>query len=96
MPVPASYNDLVQDIDLRDHVGYVWYQRDLHLPLWLDRWCSCACALVRWPITASSTSMVKKLVVIKAVSYPLRSMLLTIAADEQHLLTVAVDNRLRP
>ena len=32
MPVPASYNDLVQDVSLRDHVGWVWYQRDIHRP----------------------------------------------------------------
>lgn len=27
MPVPASYNDLGEDSDLRDHVGTVWYER---------------------------------------------------------------------
>lgn len=27
MPVPASYNDVTQDINVRDHVGLVWYDR---------------------------------------------------------------------
>ncbi|PIO57707.1 glycosyl hydrolase family 2, sugar binding domain protein, partial [Teladorsagia circumcincta] len=26
MPVPAAYNDLSADADLRDHIGWVWYQ----------------------------------------------------------------------
>ncbi|HSI82548.1 MAG TPA: beta-glucuronidase [Candidatus Methylacidiphilales bacterium] len=32
MPVPASYNDLTQDPALRDHVGAVWYQREVWVP----------------------------------------------------------------
>ena len=32
MPVPASYNDLVTDPAEREHVGDVWYQRDVHVP----------------------------------------------------------------
>ncbi|HYZ52540.1 MAG TPA: beta-glucuronidase [Streptosporangiaceae bacterium] len=32
MPVPASYNDLVTDVDEREHVGDVWYQRDVRVP----------------------------------------------------------------
>lgn len=32
MPVPASYNDLTQDAALRDHVGAVWYQREVWVP----------------------------------------------------------------
>ena len=31
-PVPASYNDLFLDSSIRDHVGWVWYQRDVHVP----------------------------------------------------------------
>jgi beta-glucuronidase len=30
--VPASYNDLFTDQAVRDHVGYVWYQREVHVP----------------------------------------------------------------
>ncbi len=27
MPVPASYNDIIPDARIRDHVGWVWYER---------------------------------------------------------------------
>ena len=32
MGVPASYNDVFPDKAVRDHVGYVWYQRDVRVP----------------------------------------------------------------
>ena len=32
MPVPASYNDLYEDAILRDHVGWVWYEREIMVP----------------------------------------------------------------
>ena len=32
MPVPASYNDITTDRTLRDHVGWVWYERDFSIP----------------------------------------------------------------
>lgn len=32
MAVPASYNDVVTDIAQRDHVGYLWYQRQVRVP----------------------------------------------------------------
>jgi beta-glucuronidase len=31
-PVPASYNDLFADASIRDHVGWVWYQRRVRVP----------------------------------------------------------------
>src|ERR1700712_875410 len=31
-PVPASYNDLFVDPAVRDHVGWVWYQRTVRVP----------------------------------------------------------------
>ncbi len=38
MPVPASYNDLVTDAAEREHVGDVWYQRDVWVPAsWAGR-----------------------------------------------------------
>ncbi len=38
MPVPASYNDLVTDAAEREHVGDVWYQRDVRVPAsWAGR-----------------------------------------------------------
>ncbi|PPF80592.1 beta-glucuronidase [Pseudoclavibacter sp. RFBJ3] len=31
-PVPASYNDVFADPEIRDHVGWVWYQRTVRVP----------------------------------------------------------------
>ena len=28
MAVPSSYNDLVESAEFRDHVGWVWYERE--------------------------------------------------------------------
>ncbi|XP_072272210.1 beta-glucuronidase isoform X1 [Pyxicephalus adspersus] len=37
MPVPASYNDITQDITLRDFIGWVWYEKEVWLPSrWLE------------------------------------------------------------
>lgn len=32
MPVPSSYNDIVEDDKVRDHVGTVWYERKFFVP----------------------------------------------------------------
>ncbi len=32
MPVPASYNDIVPDVRVRDHVGDAWYQTTVRVP----------------------------------------------------------------
>ncbi|WP_353081915.1 beta-glucuronidase [Tessaracoccus lapidicaptus] len=32
MPVPASYNDVTVDTTVHDHVGVVWYQREVRAP----------------------------------------------------------------
>jgi len=38
MPVPASYNEITQDVSLRDHIGWVWYERDFFVPAeWADK-----------------------------------------------------------
>ena len=37
MPVPASYNDITTDRTLRDHVGWVWYEREFQVPkAWME------------------------------------------------------------
>lgn len=38
MPVPASYNDMTQDISLREHIGDVWYEKSFFVPVgWKDQ-----------------------------------------------------------
>ena len=32
MPVPSSYNDITTDRALRDHVGWVWYEKEFAIP----------------------------------------------------------------
>jgi beta-glucuronidase len=32
MPVPASYNDITQSIEIRDHIGWAWYEKDFFIP----------------------------------------------------------------
>ena len=32
MPVPSSFNDVLVDPDVHDHVGDVWYQRPVFVP----------------------------------------------------------------
>ncbi|HJT58296.1 MAG TPA: beta-glucuronidase [Ktedonobacteraceae bacterium] len=32
MPVPASYNDLYEGAAFRDHIGWVWYEREIIVP----------------------------------------------------------------
>ncbi|MCZ0856746.1 beta-glucuronidase [Actinomyces israelii] len=32
MPVPASYNDVTTDVEVHDHVGLAWYERDVVVP----------------------------------------------------------------
>src|SRR4051812_13348502 len=32
MPVPASFNEIVPERRVRDHVGDVWYQRNVRVP----------------------------------------------------------------
>jgi beta-glucuronidase len=38
MSVPASFNDMTQDMKLRDHIGLVWYERDFFVPeTWMEK-----------------------------------------------------------
>lgn len=32
MPVPSSYNDVIVDKKIRDHVGLVWYDKSFFVP----------------------------------------------------------------
>lgn len=38
MPVPASFNEITQDPNLRRYVGWVWYEKEMLPPArWLQR-----------------------------------------------------------
>ncbi|XP_051981881.1 beta-glucuronidase [Xyrauchen texanus] len=32
MPVPSSYNDITQDVKIRDFIGWVWYEKEVWVP----------------------------------------------------------------
>uniref|UniRef100_A0AAY5EV11 Beta-glucuronidase n=1 Tax=Electrophorus electricus TaxID=8005 RepID=A0AAY5EV11_ELEEL len=37
MPVPSSFNDVPQDAQMRDFIGWVWYEREVWVPMrWLQ------------------------------------------------------------
>ena len=37
MPVPSSFNDITQNVTLRDFIGWVWYDREFWVPkAWTD------------------------------------------------------------
>ena len=38
MPVPASFNDVTQNISIHDYIGWVWYARDFFIHNTAPRW----------------------------------------------------------
>ena len=32
MPVPSSWNDVTQEVSIRDYIGWVWYEREAWVP----------------------------------------------------------------
>jgi beta-glucuronidase len=38
MPVPASYNDITQNVTIHRHIGWVWYARDFYVHNTAPRW----------------------------------------------------------
>ena len=38
MPVPASYNDITQNVTIHQHIGWVWYARDFFIQNRAPRW----------------------------------------------------------
>ena len=37
MPVPSSFNDITQNVSLKNYIGWVWYDREFWLPkAWTD------------------------------------------------------------
>jgi beta-glucuronidase len=94
MPVPASWNDLTQDAELRDHAGAVWYQREVWVPRgWEDD-------AIELRIGAAGNRATVWWDGVEVASH--RGAFLPFAADltdraapgRAHLLTIRVDNRL--
>ncbi|MBB1508291.1 beta-glucuronidase [Tessaracoccus sp. MC1756] len=92
MPVPASYNDITTESAVRDHVGWVWYQRTVTVPLLADgerlflRFGSASHEARVWVNDDEVASHVGGYLPFEAD--------VTDLAGRQFRLTVAVDNRL--
>lgn len=93
-PVPASYNDLFVDSRIRDHVGVVWYQRDVRVP---RGWSGERVVLRFGSVTHAAKVYVDDTLIAEHVGgyTPFEADLTDVAAPgQQFRLTVAVDNRL--
>ena len=94
VPVPASYNDLFVDSSIRDHVGVVWYQRDVRVP---RGWNGERIVLRFGSVTHAAAVYVDDLLVAEHVGgyTPFEADLTDVLeAGKEFRLTVAVDNRL--
>ncbi|MBD3942108.1 beta-glucuronidase [Microbacterium sp. NEAU-LLC] len=95
-PVPASYNDIFTDPSIRDHVGWVWYQRIVRVPRgWTDER-----VIVRVDAaTHHSVVYVGDVLVAEHEGgyLPFEADVTDrVAAGAEFLLTIGVDNRLTP
>lgn len=95
-PVPASYNDLFPDASVRDHVGVVWYQREVPVP----RGWKGGRVLVRiGAATHAGSVYVDDVLVVSHVGgyTPFEADITDhIVPGESFRLTIAVDNRITP
>ncbi|CAH1376183.1 unnamed protein product [Tenebrio molitor] len=94
MPVPASYNDIGSDADLRDHVGLVWYQRNFFVPkswngqrVWIRFSSVCRAAQVwingEWVVSHDIGHLPFQADISSLVNY-----------GDENMITVSVDNTL--
>lgn len=94
VPVPASYNDLFVDSVIRDHVGIVWYQREVRVP---RGWAGERIVLRFGSVTHAAQVYVGETLVAEHVGgyTPFEADLTDVVAPgEEFRVTVAVDNRL--
>lgn len=93
MPVPASYNDLKEDAAIRDHYGWVFYQRTVTVPKYLKG----QRVVLRMDAVTHKARVYwdgQLLCEHKGGFLPFEAELTGLLADGSHLLTIAVDNRI--
>ncbi|WP_341741649.1 beta-glucuronidase [Trueperella pyogenes] len=93
MAVPASYNDVLINTDIHDHVGYVWYQRSAYAPQYgADR------LFIRFgSVTHAAVVWVNGVEVVRHVGgyLPFEADITELVKPgEQFTVTVCADNRL--
>ena len=91
MPVPASYNDLKEGLDFRDHYGWVFYQRQISLPEFLK---SQRIVLRFGAVTHEAKVYLNGSLICehKGGFLPFEAELTNILKEGDNLLTVAVNN----
>lgn len=91
MPVPASYNDLKEGIDFRDHYGWVFYQRMISVPsLILSQRLMLRCAAVTHHAKVYLNG--ELILEHKGGFLPFEVEITERMKDGDNLLTIAVDN----
>ncbi len=91
MPVPASYNDLKEGIDFREHYGWVFYQRKISLPQAV----SGERVVLRCDAVTHHAKVYldgKLLCEHKGGFLPFETEIADLMTEGEHLLTIAVDN----
>ena len=91
MPVPASYNDLKEGADFRDHYGWVFYQRNISVPAYVKSQrivLSCAAVTHYAKIYLNGKLICEH----KGGFLPFEVELNDVLEDGDNLLTIAVNN----
>ena len=91
MPVPASYNDLKEGADFRDHYGWVFYQRNVSIPSYVK----CQRIVLRCAAVTHYAKIYlngKLICEHKGGFLPFEVELNDILEDGDNLLTIAVNN----
>ncbi len=93
MPVPASYNDIKEGVDFRDHYGWVFYQRKISLPVLGDQRVVLRMAAVTH---TAKVYLDGRLITEHQGGFLPFEVEITdqLKAGEEHLLTIAVDNKI--
>lgn len=93
MPVPASYNDLRESAELRDHFGWVFYQRKFTVPKLLKT----QRIILRFDAVTHSAIVWlngKEIGTHKGGFLPFEFEIGKYLAEDENILTVAVDNKI--
>ena len=93
MPVPAAYNDLKEDAALREHYGWVFYQRTVTIPEFLKS----QRILLRMDAVTHTANVYwngKLICQHKGGFLPFEVQLNEVIEPGENLLTIAVDNRI--
>ena len=91
MPVPASYNDLKEGADFRDHYGWVFYQRNVSIPSYVK----CQRIVLRCAAVTHYAKIYlngKLICEHKGGFLPFEVELNDVLEDGDNLLTIAVNN----